>query len=255
MLAFFALLVVLYFCFYCLKPLRRRLSASLFWNVLIRLFMEVYLETILLSIHNLKNIVWKDSSLHIASNILAIVFVLVFCLVPLFLLYFFGKFKEIWHTDKFRDKYGTLIESSNQNSEADHKWAHLIAPMIFFKRRLVLALSIVLLGDYLWLQIFLSFLSAVGNAVFLLHAKPYTTKWTNQIEVFNDCTFICICYSLICFSYFVPLAEGRYNAGFGFIGLALLNLTIHLILLFFNFGQKTKLTILRCCNKMKIKRR
>ena len=113
MLAFFALLVVLYLCFYCLKALRRRLSASLFWNGLIRLFMEVYLESVLLSIHNLKNIVWQDSSLHIASNILAIVFVLVFCLLPLFLLYFFSKYKEIWHTKEFKDKYGTLIESSN----------------------------------------------------------------------------------------------------------------------------------------------
>ena len=105
------------------------------------------------------------------------------------------------------------------------------------------------------LQIFLSFLSVMGNAIFLLHAKPYATKWTNRIEVFNDCTFIGICYSLICFSYFVPQAEGRYGAGFGFIGLALLNLTVHLVLLFFTFGQKTKLTIRRCCNKMKFKRR
>ena len=113
MLALFALLVVMYFCFYCLEALRRKIAASLFWNGLIRLFMEVYLEAVLLSIHNLKNIVWHDSSLHIASNILAIVFVLVFCLLPLFLLYFFGKNKEIWHTDEFKDKYGTLIESSN----------------------------------------------------------------------------------------------------------------------------------------------
>ena len=113
MLAFFALLVVLYLCFYCLKALRRRLAASLFWNGLIRLFMEVYLEAVLLSIYNLKNIVWHDSTLHIASNILAIVFVLVFCLLPLFLLNFFSKHKEIWHTDEFKGKYGTLIESSN----------------------------------------------------------------------------------------------------------------------------------------------
>ena len=86
MLAFFALLVVLYICFYCLKALRRRLATLLFWNGLIRLFMEVYLEAVLLSVHNLKSIVWYDSSLHIASNILAIIFVLVFCLLPLFLL-------------------------------------------------------------------------------------------------------------------------------------------------------------------------
>ena len=113
MLAFFALLVVLYICFYCLKALRRRLATLLFWNGLIRLFMEVYLEAVLLSVHNLKSIVWYDSSLHIASNILAIIFVLVFCLLPLFLIYFFGKYKEIWHTDEFKVKYGTLIESSN----------------------------------------------------------------------------------------------------------------------------------------------
>ena len=132
MLAFFALLVGLYMCVYCLKALRRRLAALLFWNGLVRLFMEVYLEAVLLSIHNLKNIVWYDSSLDSASNILAIIFVLVFCLLPLFLLYFFSKYKEIWHTKEFKDKYGTLIESSYQSSKTNHKWAHLIAPMIFF---------------------------------------------------------------------------------------------------------------------------
>ena len=95
----------------------------------------------------------------------------------------------------------------------------------------------------------------MGSAIFSLHEKPYATKWMNRTEVFNDCTFICICYSLICFSKFVPQAEGRYNCGFGFIGLALLNLTVHLILLFITFGLKTKLTIRRCCNKMKSKRR
>ena len=90
MIAFYFVLVIAYFCTYCLKKVHMRLSALLLWNGLIRLFIELYLETALLSMYNVHNLEWPSNSpLHIASNILAIIFLTLVGAIPIFLLYFF----------------------------------------------------------------------------------------------------------------------------------------------------------------------
>ena len=92
MMALYVLLVILYLCTYRIKRLRAKLGALLLWNGLIRLFMEIYLETTLLSMHNLKNLEWRpDTPLYTASNLLAIFFFALVFVLPIFLLYFFRK--------------------------------------------------------------------------------------------------------------------------------------------------------------------
>ena len=97
-IALYALLVIVYVTTYCIKSVRMRLGALLLWNGLIRLMMELYLETALLSMHNVVNLEWfSDSPLYISSNILAIVFLILVVVLPMYLIYFFCERIEIWH--------------------------------------------------------------------------------------------------------------------------------------------------------------
>ena len=89
MIAFYAFLIIIYLCFHYFKTVRRKLATILFWNGLIRLFMELYEEAALLCLHNLKSIEWPGSMLHTASNILAILFAISVWLVPLSMVIFY----------------------------------------------------------------------------------------------------------------------------------------------------------------------
>ena len=61
MIAFYSALIFAFFLLYWCEPARRKLSHALFWNGLIRLFMELYLELALLSILNIANLDWNPS--------------------------------------------------------------------------------------------------------------------------------------------------------------------------------------------------
>ena len=74
MQACFILLIIIFITLYCVKCLRARLGAFLIWNGLLRLFMESYLESTLLSTLNIHRIDWNtDFTAILVSNILSIV--------------------------------------------------------------------------------------------------------------------------------------------------------------------------------------
>ena len=65
------------------------------------------------------------------------------------------------------------------------------------------------------------------SSAYMLHTEPISPKMTSRLEILNDCTVLSICNILICFTDFVGEAEAQHFAGYGYIGLAVGNMAIH----------------------------
>ena len=90
MLAFNITLVLVYPLLFGCKTVRQKLQKMLFWNGLIGLFMELYMELGLLSMYNLNKLEWKSgSTLYTASNVLAIVSMALVSALPLLMFCFY----------------------------------------------------------------------------------------------------------------------------------------------------------------------
>ena len=96
MIGFYTFLLILYLLTYKIKKIRNKLSAHLFWNSLLVLFMEMYMETALLSMLNLSSLEWPEQSLFVASNVLAIFFFALVIVIPIFITVFHCKRIECW---------------------------------------------------------------------------------------------------------------------------------------------------------------
>ena len=108
--SFYTVLVIVFLIFYWIKSLRARLGTFLIWNALLRLFMETYLESTLLSTLNVHMIDWNtDFTTILVSNILAVTYLTLFSVVPPILLYKFCKSKDNWDLPSFKAKLGTLL--------------------------------------------------------------------------------------------------------------------------------------------------
>ena len=89
------------------------------------------------------------------------------------------------------------------------------------------------------------------STAFLLHWMPLEFRYVNMLEIYNDLTFIGVCYSFLCFTDLVVEAEGQYYIGFVFISLSVALLVVHLTIIVFFSIKKVKLNVLKCLNKRK----
>ena len=64
------------------------------------------------------------------------------------------------------------------------------------------------------------------------HIKPYESKFTTGMELFNESMTICILYMVLCFTPFVGDPSTRSFCGWGLIGLTSLFTAVHLTILF-----------------------
>lgn len=67
----------------------------------------------------------------------------------------------------------------------------------------------------------------------------------------NECTIVILCYLLFSFTEFVPDPLARYNIGFVYIVVVLLNILIHTVMILWDFVTNFKLI----CKKQLIKKR
>ena len=70
------------------------------------------------------------------------------------------------------------------------------------------------------------------------------------MEIMNECSVILLTYGLMSFTDFVPDEEVRYEIGYVYMGVTLINIMVHLIFLLLGTAQKIKLVCkrkFRCC--------
>ena len=91
-----------------------KISTFLYWNGMIRFFIEVYLDFAICAFLQLKTMYWSENLGAVSfGNILAIITVVCMGLIPIFLTIFFVVRVKDWSNKEFQAKYGSLIEGTN----------------------------------------------------------------------------------------------------------------------------------------------
>ena len=143
-----------------LTKLNNYLSAYLFWNGLIRLFMEVYLGMALASVLSMYTVDWQSSFTFVKiSNASGLVCLIIIVSLPILVLIpFYCRRREHWKTIEFKDKYGALLESTRlrkRDGKPKSDWVAMLVPMTFFYRRMIFIMSVILLNNNILTIIFI----------------------------------------------------------------------------------------------------
>ena len=111
--------IICLLAFVCWKWLFKKLSPHLFWNGLIRLFIEVFQEVALIGALNLHTVEWSSSFMTVEySNYLALIFTSLIFLVPIGLTVFYCRRLNDLNKKTFEKKYGAFLEGNNLNHGA-----------------------------------------------------------------------------------------------------------------------------------------
>ena len=124
--------------------------------------------------------------------------------------------------------------------------------MIFYGRRILFAVSAVLLKDCLWAQLAIQTMVSVFMIIYLMWYKPMESPFANRMEVMNESTFLVLSYGQMCFTDFVPGPETRTDIGSVYMLVSLAHILVHLIFLLLATGHKLKLMCkkkCRCCRR------
>ena len=175
LIALCLLLVVIHFSCYCFKKIKHKLGAFLFWNGIIRVIMETYMEVSLISVLNISVVYWQTDDSYIqASSICALVFLSLFSAFPLLLLLKLCRSRENWHKYGFKKRYGTVFEGLLiYNDSVFNKRSVLIPLMTFFGRRMLLAAILISMRTSLAPKLLIQMLVSLAIPVYLLYFKPY----------------------------------------------------------------------------------
>ena len=101
----------------------------------------------------------------------------------------------------------------------------------FYLRRLLFSICCVYLINYPVFQIQLYMAFSLANLIFIIIAKPFTTKKANYTEIYNEVTILAVSFVLFSFTDFVPNTSTRQVAGYFLIAIVLLNILYHLLTL------------------------
>ena len=144
-----------------------KLTSYLYWNGLIRLLMEAYLDVSICTLINLKRYFWivEFNSLTL-NNLLVIFFAFVLIFFPPFLLIFAACKHNKWQSEEYQNKYGTLTDGTTSRL-SKHKWLILFIPFMFFLRRIILALTVVFWNEFFFGQISFQFAVSTIMIIFI----------------------------------------------------------------------------------------
>ena len=69
--------------------------------------------------------------------------------------------------------------------------------------------------------------------MFFIIVKPLNQPFLNNMEIFNEISLLTCSYFLFMFTDFIPDVQTRYLAGWGFIGVAVMNIAVNWLCLFY----------------------
>ena len=133
-----------------LASAKEYLSGYFFWNGLIRLIFESTFDIALAATLNMSTVIWDSPYPAVrASTALSIIgLILVGLTYPVLALKYYKNFSIL--TEKwFNDHYGSGLEGTNYMFKKPRK-SILGVPVLFFVRRILFAVSVVILEDFFW---------------------------------------------------------------------------------------------------------
>ena len=119
-------------------------------------------------------------------------------------------------------------------------------PTVFMLRRLIFAMTIVLLWKQNFFQIQIVVFKTSMVMAFTGQVRPFRFPEQNKAEVFNEVMCLISTYGLIIFTDFVSDPLARYKCGWALISITLSILAVNCFILF-------KETIVNFCHVGKIK--
>ena len=102
---------------------------------------------------------------------------------------------------------------------------------MFVSRRLIFVVLVILCLDLPLLQLMATFCVCTAKIIYLLWFMPFEETLVNLLEVMNEITTILMLYVMLTFSDWVPSPELRYQLGWIFIGVLVLNTVVHIYFL------------------------
>ena len=151
------------------------------------------------SITNLR--IFKHTSVGtVLSGNLAIIGAFVLIGLPIFVLFFLQNKSKKLHLASYRNKYGTIYEELSYKREGK---AALMEPFISLMRVLLLTLSLLLLKEYRYFQLFCSNFFMTTMIIYVGLSNCYVSKTKNFFEQFNEVFIAIINYHLMCFADFI----------------------------------------------------
>ena len=165
-LVFFAYFPILLISRYCgkLTNVKNKLAAFLFWNGLLRSFMEFFFDMFIAAMLNIKTATWLTPFwAEKFSNLFSLGFVgITLILLPtLTVICYINVYN---YGDKyFTEAVGALLEGTNLR----RKRHILIWPAAFFLRRITFAFTSIYLGWFLWAQFAIQFAFSILMILFL----------------------------------------------------------------------------------------
>lgn len=116
-----------------IKKVSGKVGGVLYWNWIFRFLVEVYLEIMLTLLVNLVRANWdKDFPAIIFSNIFSYMFLLICGAFPSFILVFYLIRITDWESDRFRQRWGSIIKGVRfdySTRAQGKKWIAILYPI------------------------------------------------------------------------------------------------------------------------------
>ena len=141
-LACYVAMIVAYFlllpfakCSKRVKKFKDKLGEILFWNMLIRLFIELYLDILVYAIINVKTADWEFYDVlygPTTSNVMSLAFCYSIPILPIILLIFYCRRKNSWSEESFDKKYGAFLVGMDLSRENDRMTIFTCTTLLFY---------------------------------------------------------------------------------------------------------------------------
>ena len=165
---------------------------------------------------------------------------------PLRLTHSLHKHKALLANKTFKQRFGSAYEEMRTNIEGNG----LIKVVgYYYLRRLLLALTVVLLQDVLVIQFFNFVMSSIFNVILIGYIKPYNQQRLNETEMLNEVVTVFIMYHIFCFTDWVPDANVKYELGFSCLLFNFVSLCVNILQIafftFLNLYHKARITYIK----------
>ena len=175
---------------------------SLFFDFIIRFFLEGYIELMLSSLLNIPDLTYEQPGDYF-SAIFSQVFCGIMIFLPFVILFFIFGNHDLLDKPFLKMRFGSLWEGINHKKS---KWAAQFN-FIFTSRRLILTIITIYLQDLPQIQLQLFILMSLLNSAYLLAVKPFELPSINRVEIFNELSISAMAYTLIILTDFVDNPE------------------------------------------------
>ena len=190
--------------------------------------MEFFFQLLLLSALNLHTVEWNSpfESVQKSNFISLFIIVVLFSGLVTFIIIYFCSPRD-QRIRKFNKRCSTLLKGTRVKRHRQ-KNSVLFVPVLFFMRRILFILIVILMRQYFWVQLASINFVALSAVIFIMWARPLETREANISETFNDCTLLVMSYHMWCFTDIIREPETRNNLGFSFICISLGNISVHM---------------------------